>query len=380
MSRSGSVTCLLLLVLAAVAVSPAADAHRLTPAYLGFTETTPDTFAVQWKVSSTGGLTAVLVPAIPPRVRTHRAGAYPGKRGSANAERRGVCSEGLRGLTLGVQGLSSTHTDVLLRVQFADGSTFVHRLTPDAPEVEVPTQAGRVGVMVTYLVLGVEHILIGVDHLLFVLALLLLVRGVWQLVATVTAFTIAHSITLGAAALGWVHVPEDPVEAVIALSILFLALELARHGVRPEASRSLAARFPWFVAFAFGLLHGFGFAGALFEVGLPEHEIPLALLFFNIGVEIGQLMFIAAVLAVIWLVRAAAGFRCRRGLRGLSCTASVPWPPSGCWTAHCRDLTPAGRHARFAAFTLPGVNEHARPSEAKKTAADTSGCSAATRD
>ncbi len=304
MSRSGSVTCLLLLVLAAVAVSPAADAHRLTPAYLGFTETAPDTFAVQWKVSSTGGLTAVLVPAIPPEcaltgpVRTQESAEARMQSGEVS------CSEGLRGLTLGVQGLPSTHTDVLLRVQFADGSTFVHRLTPDAPEADVPTQAGRVGVMVTYLVLGVEHILIGVDHLLFVLALLLLVRGVWQLVATVTAFTIAHSITLGAAALGWVHVPEDPVEAVIALSILFLALELARHGVRPEASRSLAARFPWFVAFAFGLLHGFGFAGALFEVGLPEHEIPLALLFFNIGVEIGQLMFIAAVLAVIWLVRA----------------------------------------------------------------------------
>jgi hydrogenase/urease accessory protein HupE len=292
-----------LLAFAVVAGAPVADAHRLTPAYLGLTETAPDTFAVQWKVASTGGLTAVLVPAIPDEcaltgpVRTQESIEARMQSGEV------VCAAGLRGLMLGVQGLSSTHTDVLLRVQFADGSAFVHRLTPDATEVEVPTQIGRVGVMVTYLVLGVEHILIGVDHLLFVLALLLLVRGVWQLVATVTSFTIAHSITLGAAALGWVHVPEDPVEAVIALSILFLALELARHGVRPDASRSLAARFPWFVAFTFGLLHGFGFAGALFEVGLPEHEIPLALLFFNIGVEIGQLMFIAAVLAVIWLVR-----------------------------------------------------------------------------
>lgn len=303
MSRFRFAIRLALVVFAVVAVPTIADAHRLTPAYLGFTENAPDTFAVQWKVSSSGGLTAVLVPAIPEecalagQVRTRETPEARTQSGEI------VCAQGLRGLMLGVQGLSSTHTDVLLRVQFADGSTFVHRLTPDAAYIEVPVQAGRVGIMTTYLALGVEHILIGVDHLLFVLALLLMVRGVWQLVATVTSFTIAHSITLGAAALGWVHVPEDPVEAVIALSILFLALELARHGVRPDASSSLAARFPWFVAFAFGLLHGFGFAGALFEVGLPEREIPLALLFFNVGVEIGQLIFIAAVLAVIWLVR-----------------------------------------------------------------------------
>ncbi len=294
---------LLVIVVATAGFVAAADAHRLTPAYLGLTETAPDTFAVQWKVSSIGGLTAVLVPAIPEPceltgpVRTQERVDTRTQSGEV------ICAAGLRGQMVGVQGLSETHTDVLLRVQFADGSAFVHRLTPSATHVQVPERAGRVGVMLTYLVLGVEHILIGVDHLLFVLALLMIVRGVGLLVATVTAFTIAHSLTLGAAVLGWVHVPEEPVEAVIALSILFLALELARHGVKPDASRSLAARFPWFVAFAFGLLHGFGFAGALFEVGLPEHAIPLALLFFNIGVEIGQLLFIAVVLGVVWLVR-----------------------------------------------------------------------------
>ncbi len=296
--------CVLFLIAVATAgLAPTAEAHRLTPAFLGFTESAPDTFAVQWKVSSTGGLTAVLVPAIPEPcelagpVRTQERVDARTQSGEV------ICTSGLRGQMVGVQGLSETHTDVLLRVQFADGSVFVHRLTPSATHVQVPERAGRVGVMLTYLLLGIEHILIGVDHLLFVLALLMIVRGVWLLVATVTAFTIAHSLTLGAAALGWVHVPEDPVEAVIALSILFLALELARHGVKPDASRSLAARFPWFVAFSFGLLHGFGFAGALFEVGLPEHAIPLALLFFNIGVEIGQLLFIAAVLGLVWLIR-----------------------------------------------------------------------------
>src|SRR6185436_2163723 len=156
----------------------------------------------------------------------------------------------------------------------------------------------------TYLTLGVEHILLGIDHLLFVLALLLIVKGVRRLVATVTAFTVAHSITLGAATLGFVHVPSAPVEAVIALSILFLASELARR--RAGGSADLTERFPWVVAFSFGLLHGFGFAGALSEVGIPQQAVPLALLFFNVGVEIGQLLFIAAVFGFGWLVRLSA--------------------------------------------------------------------------
>jgi hydrogenase/urease accessory protein HupE len=156
----------------------------------------------------------------------------------------------------------------------------------------------------TYTLLGIGHILGGVDHLLFVLALLLLVRGIGRLVATVTAFTLAHSVTLAAATLGFVHVPPAPVEATIALSILFLASELARQ--RADGRADLTARFPWLVAFSFGLLHGFGFAGALSEVGVPQKAVPLALLFFNVGVEIGQLAFIAAVLAIGWSVRRAA--------------------------------------------------------------------------
>ena len=153
------------------------------------------------------------------------------------------------------------------------------------PEKETPAQIAW-----TYLVLGVEHILGGIDHLLFVLALLLLVKNKWLLLKTITAFTIAHSITLASAVLGFVQVPSAPVEAVIALSILFLASELAhgRHG-----KERLTERYPWVVAFTFGLLHGFGFAGALSAVGLPQNEIPLALFQFNVGVEIGQLMFVA---------------------------------------------------------------------------------------
>ncbi len=170
----------------------------------------------------------------------------------------------------------------------------VQRLTPQAPARQSLRQQSGWSVAGTYLSLGVEHILLGIDHLLFVLALLLITRGTWRLVKTVTAFTVAHSITLALATLGFVHVPQAPVEAVIALSIVFVAAEIVR--VR-NGRDGIAARAPWIVAFTFGLLHGFGFAGALARVGLPEGHIPLALLFFNVGVEVGQLLFIAAVLA-----------------------------------------------------------------------------------
>jgi hypothetical protein len=221
-----------------------------------------------------------------------------------------ACPGGLAGKEFTVSGLPQTQTDVLLRVDYLDGSSSNQRLTPDAPSALIPERPSTFEVVRTYLVLGVEHILLGIDHLLFVLALLLLVNGVGRLVATVTAFTVAHSITLGAATLGFVHVPSAPVEAIIALSILFLASELARRRIVPggggDDAANLATRFPWLVAFAFGLLHGFGFAGALSEVGVPQQAVPLALLFFNVGVELGQLLFIAAVFGLAWLVSLTA--------------------------------------------------------------------------
>jgi hydrogenase/urease accessory protein HupE len=191
-------------------------------------------------------------------------------------------------------------TDALVRVEFADGGAWVERLTPDAPEATIPAAPSSWATPVTYLDLGVEHILLGFDHLLFVLALLIITQGTWQLVKTVTAFTVAHSITLALATLGFVHVPVPPVEAVIALSIAFVATEIIH--VR-QGQRNLAARAPWLIAFVFGLLHGFGFAGALSEVGLPAGQIPVALLFFNLGVEIGQLIFVGAVLAMVAAIR-----------------------------------------------------------------------------
>jgi hydrogenase/urease accessory protein HupE len=192
-------------------------------------------------------------------------------------------------------------TDALVRVQFADGTQWTERLTPAEPAAVVPLRESAFAVARVYLVLGVEHILLGIDHLLFVLALLLVTRGTCMLVKTVTAFTVAHSITLGLATLGLVRVPTAPVEAVIALSIVFVAAEIVRsRSGRP----GITARMPWLVAFMFGLLHGFGFAGALGEVGLPEAEIPVALLTFNLGVEAGQVLFIALVLGSVAALRA----------------------------------------------------------------------------
>jgi hydrogenase/urease accessory protein HupE len=206
----------------------------------------------------------------------------------------------LPGQTIRIDGLASTMTDALVRIQFIDGTTWVKRLTPGEPQAVVPERPHVWMVATEYLILGVEHILFGVDHLLFVLALLLITKGSWMLVKTITAFTLAHSITLSAATLGLVNVPAAPVEAIIALSIVFVAAEIlhARGG-----KKGLASRAPWIVALTFGLLHGFGFAGALSEVGLPQGHIPMALLFFNIGVEAGQLLFVAVVLGVFALSR-----------------------------------------------------------------------------
>jgi hydrogenase/urease accessory protein HupE len=206
----------------------------------------------------------------------------------------------LAGEQVRIIGLENTVTDALLRVEFRDGRSWVQRLTPASPQATIPVAPSNSGVAATYLWLGIEHILLGYDHLLFVLGLILIAANMRQLLMAITAFTSAHSITLASAALGFVHIPPKPVEAAIALSIAFVAVEIVHAR---EGNVGLAARAPWLVAFAFGLLHGFGFAGALSEIGMPAGYIPTALLFFNIGVEAGQLLFVAAVMALAGLVR-----------------------------------------------------------------------------
>jgi hydrogenase/urease accessory protein HupE len=283
------------LLLGAAASAPAA-AHEVRPAYLEIVQRSPETYDVLFKVPAAGDhLRFGLYLQLPPDAEPVGV-PQSGFRGRAHVERTRIRrAGGLEGARIRVDGLASTLTDVLVRVEAADGAAQTLRLTPDAPSFTVEAAPGAGPVLRTYLVLGVEHILFGVDHLLFVLALVILVGRARSLVATITAFTLAHSVTLAAATLGWVELAPPPIEAAIALSIVFVAAEIlhARRG-RP----GLGARLPWVVAFGFGLLHGFGFAGALHEVGLPQRQIPLALFAFNVGVELGQLVFLTTVLAL----------------------------------------------------------------------------------
>jgi hydrogenase/urease accessory protein HupE len=273
-----------------------AAAHELRPAFLELAEHETGLVELSWRRPVLPDRRLDLRPAVSPECR-------PVGPGSAEAlpqvllERRSLdCGpEGLAGRTISVQGLEATLSDVLLRVHLAGGRVHTAVLRGGQTSMTVPREPGRSGIAWTYLTLGVEHILSGADHLLFVLGLLLIVRGALQLAKTVTAFTAAHSLTLALAVLGVVHVPPKPVEATIALSLLFLASELARE---PAKGVGLTARRPWLVALSFGLLHGFGFAGALAEVGLPQREIPLALLQFNLGVELGQMLVVVVFLAL----------------------------------------------------------------------------------
>ena len=321
-------------------IAASASAHEVRPAFLELTERVPGEFDVLWKVPAMGGASlagedlphpqpslandpnaptatmpcgcplptaAQLLPGVLPIHPSLPKDAVmlslPRVERIFGAEiKRWTISTGAHGLDgweVTVHGLQATMTDVLVRVALADGRVVSRLLRPDAPsfvfgkETAGPAAGG-------YFVPGVEHILFGIDHLLFVLALVLIVRGVSLLMKTITAFTIAHSITLALATLGFVKVPSAPVEAVIALSVVFVAAEIVRAR---RGARGLTERAPWIVAFTFGLLHGFGFAGALSQVGLPPHDIPLALLLFNVGVEAGQLVFVGAVLATLALVR-----------------------------------------------------------------------------
>jgi len=287
-----------------VLIAPPARSDVLRPGYLELRQTVAGTYALLFKIPARGeDLRLAIYVKLPegtedlgaPRV-SFSDGAY--------VERRTIRREGgLAGKAVTVEGLSATTADVLVRVESLAGAIQTERLSPTRTAFVVQATPSAGEVAATYLRLGVEHILFGYDHLLFVLALVILVRGWRRVAVTVTAFTVAHSITLAAATLGLVNVPGPPVEAAIALSIMLVAVEIlnARRG-----QASFAARLPWLVAFSFGLLHGFGFAGALVEVGLPQHAIPIALLFFNVGVEIGQLIFVAAILSLLWLSRHAA--------------------------------------------------------------------------
>jgi len=290
----------LLLLLFLAALASGLSAHEVRPAYLELHQTGPEIYDALWKVPGQGenlrlGL-YVELPAGSTNVTAPRATMA----NNAFTERWTIKrAGGLTGGTIHIAGLTGTMTDVLVRLERLDGSAQVTRLTPASPSFTVEVAPGGLEVARTYTVLGIEHILTGIDHLLFVLALLIITHGGWKLVKTVTAFTISHSLTLTAATLGWVHIPSPPVEAVIALSIVFVAAEIVRQ---QRGVEGITARAPWLVAFTFGLMHGLGFAGGLSEAGLPAGHIPSALLFFSMGVEAGHFLFVGVALAFVALV------------------------------------------------------------------------------
>jgi hydrogenase/urease accessory protein HupE len=293
---------LLLVALLAWLCSPNGVAHEVRPAYLEITENAQHTFDVLWKQPSNGTLVLKLTP----RVSNGLLDAEPAGESFANSfvvrrwENLPYTRDSFDGATLHIEGLEFTITDALVIITFASGQQIQEILRPGTPSMQVHlTGTGKMPVA-AYLRLGIEHILTGFDHLSFVLGLLLLVRSRVTLVKTITAFTIAHSITLVAAASGFVHVSAPVIESLVALSIVFVAVELARYY---RGYEGLTVRYPWLISFTFGLLHGFAFAGSLAEIGLPPHNIPVALLLFNLGVEIGQLMFVAAVFSFIGLLQ-----------------------------------------------------------------------------
>jgi hydrogenase/urease accessory protein HupE len=283
----------LAVVLLLLAEPRLASAHPLAPALLDLHETSPGRISVLWRRPLLLPLGADPEPVLPSRCRTVEPPVETPEGAALTTRWRVDCGRaGLTGDTVTVSGLAEAGSNVLLRVMLQDGRSLRAVLRPDAPAFVLPRAQTRAGVASGYLLLGIDHLLTGWDHLAFVLGLVLLVGGGRRLLATITAFTLGHSVTLSLAALGLVRLPPAPIEAGIALSILVLAAELAR------SEPTVLGRRPWLMAAGFGLLHGLGFAGALAQVGLPAGEIPLALLSFNVGLELGQIGFVLAVFAL----------------------------------------------------------------------------------
>ena len=293
--RRASVLAVLVVLAGSTGV---ALAHEVRPGYLELRQTGPETFDLVWKVPMRGDLRLGIYPKLPETcVPVTQPISYEAD--GALIERQTVrCPCGLTGRTVTIDGLTSTMTDVLVRLERLDGTAQIARLSPAKPSFVVEAAPDRVQVAGTYLRLGIEHILLGIDHLLFVACLLLVAGGGRRLLLTITGFTVAHSVTLALSALELVRLPVPPIEAAIALSIVFIAVEIARG-----KKNSLTYRYPIAVSSSFGLLHGFGFAAVLREIGLPQNEIPTALLCFNVGVEIGQIAFVGVLLLLMYAIK-----------------------------------------------------------------------------
>jgi len=293
-------------VAALVALRATAGAHALSPALLEVRELGDERIAVAWKMSMFQAPGATLTPELPADCVPEADPAETAGADSITERWTARCATGLVGRQVGVEGLAVGKTDALVRVTLADGRVVQGVLRGGEPRLRIPDRPRWIDVVGSYAKLGIEHILTGPDHLLFVFGLLLLVGGGGLLLRTITAFTVGHSVTLSLAALGLARVPSRPIEVGIAASVFLLAVELSRD---PAARRTLMRRAPWAMAGLFGLLHGLGFAGALAEVGLPAGEIPTALFAFNLGIEVGQLAFVAAVLLAARLLLGLASPR-----------------------------------------------------------------------
>ncbi|MEP3298688.1 MAG: HupE/UreJ family protein [Pseudoruegeria sp.] len=287
-----------LLLVIALVLPITANSHALDPGYLSLSEQESDNWQIFFRKPDVQNAPMALSAGLPNNcVSNPPKDTFDGKAWISSWTVN--CPGGITGQTVTIEGLQYTQTDTLLRVLPLMGLPLTKRLTAQEHQFAIPETFSSLQVFWNYLTLGFDHILEGLDHLLFVFALLVLVQTPRRLFGAVTAFTLAHSITLGLASFGLLNIPGPPVEAVIALSITFLALEILKQD--PDKP-TFTQRAPWVVAFSFGLLHGLGFAGALSEIGLPDGDIPLALLAFNVGVELGQLSFVTVVLAAYYIV------------------------------------------------------------------------------
>ena len=292
-------TCICLILVGLMCAS--GNAHELRPAYLELRQSGSDQFDVLWKVPALGDqLRLALDVELPEDVVPVTEPQSSFTNNSFITRWRVRHPGALAGKTIAISGLEATMTDALARVELSDGRIQVARLTPTQPSFRIEPRPTALGVAATYLGMGIEHILTGYDHLLFLFAMLTLVRNVSRLIGVITAFTVAHSITLALASLQILQLPRPPIEALIALSIMVVAAEAIKMW---RGEIGITVRYPWAVVFPFGLLHGLGFAGALLDTGLPQRDVPLALLAFNVGVECGQLIFIAALLGGARLIQ-----------------------------------------------------------------------------
>ena len=293
---------LIVVAVFSLTVAQVAHAHRFAPSLLKVNEIADQQYNMVWKTPAQGTSNVPLRPVWPDSCEVKNASPPQmegtGKVSSWQLHCRGLGEDGLVGETLGVAGLGANQASAMVMVSLLDGRQYQQVLNAEQPEFVVPLESSAGDVMSDYSLLGIEHIWSGIDHLLFVFGLLLLVGGGTRLLWTITAFTVGHSITLALVTLGYFDYPVALVEFTIALSIFVLAVELTR-----VKKHDMLWRNPWWLAAGFGLLHGMGFAGALAETGLPQDNLPLALLFFNVGIEIGQIAFILVVLALWMLVR-----------------------------------------------------------------------------